>query len=138
MGQAVFVMKDGKLYTATITMTVNFLAPAKPGPIVGEATVTQLKTIAFVEGRLMAEDGRVLATATTSLRLSRPRRFFGSDFPTSSIVIACDKREAFAHGSVSDEAIHLSVMPRYGLLRFARNDGKLAIAEAMSRSAAWR
>jgi hypothetical protein len=25
-------------------------------------------------------------------------------------------------GSVSDEAIHLSVMPRYGLLRFARND----------------
>ena len=37
MGPAVFVMTDGKLYTATITMTVNFLAPAKPGPIVGEA-----------------------------------------------------------------------------------------------------
>src|SRR6202171_4924918 len=27
MGPAVFVMTDGKLYTATITMTVNFLAP---------------------------------------------------------------------------------------------------------------
>jgi acyl-coenzyme A thioesterase PaaI-like protein len=51
-------------------MTINFLAPAKPGPIVGEAKVTQLgKTIAFVEGRLMAEDGTVLATATTSARL---------------------------------------------------------------------
>ena len=70
MGPAAFVMTDGKLYTATITMTVNFLAPAKPGPLVGEATVTQLgRTIAFAEGKLMAEDGHVLATATTSLRL---------------------------------------------------------------------
>ena len=70
MGPAVFAMTDGKLYTATITMTVNFLTPARPGPIVGEASVTQLgKTIAFVEGRLMADDGTVLATATTSARL---------------------------------------------------------------------
>ena len=70
MGPAVFVMTDGKLFTATITMTVNFLAPAKPGKIVGEAKVTQLgKTIAFVEGRLMSEDGTVLATASTSARL---------------------------------------------------------------------
>jgi len=70
MGPAVFVMTDGKLYTATITMTVNFLAPAKPGPLVAEATVTQLgKTVAFVEGRLMAEDGTLLATASTAARL---------------------------------------------------------------------
>ena len=70
MGPAVFVMTDGKLYTATITMTVNFLAPAKVGPIVGEAKVTQLgKTIAFVEGSLMTEDGTLLARATTSARL---------------------------------------------------------------------
>src|SRR4030088_2801432 len=70
MGPAVFVMTDGKLYTATITMTVNFLAPARPGPIVGEAEVTQIgKTIAFVEARLTAEDGIVLAAATASARL---------------------------------------------------------------------
>ena len=70
MGPAVFAMTDGKLYTATITISVNFLAPAKPGPIIGEARVTQLgKTIAFVEGRLLAEDGVVLATASTSARL---------------------------------------------------------------------
>jgi uncharacterized protein (TIGR00369 family) len=70
MGPAVFVMTEGKLYTATITMTVNFLAPAKPGPLIGEANVVQLgKTVAFVEGRLMAKDGIVLATATTSARL---------------------------------------------------------------------
>ncbi len=70
MGPAVFVMTEGRLYTATITMTVNFLAPAKVGRIVGEATVAQLgKTVAFVEGRLTADDGTVLATATTSARL---------------------------------------------------------------------
>ena len=70
MGPAVFVMTEGNLYTATITMTVNFLSPAKPGPITGEAKVTQLgKTIAFAEGRLLAEDGTVLTTATTSARL---------------------------------------------------------------------
>ena len=70
MGPAVFVMTDGRLYTATISMTVNFLAPAKPGPITGEASVTQLgRTIAFVEGRLTGEGGTVLATATASARL---------------------------------------------------------------------
>jgi len=70
MGPAVFVMTEGKLYTATITMTVNFLAPARVGPIVGEADVTQLgRTIAFVEGKLTAADGIVLATSTASARL---------------------------------------------------------------------
>ena len=69
-GPAVFTMTEGKLYAATITMTVNFLSPAKPGPITGEAKVTQLgKTVAFVEGRLTAADGTLLATATTSARL---------------------------------------------------------------------
>ena len=70
MGPAVLVMTEGKLFTSTITMTVNFLSPAKPGKLIGEATVTQLgKTVAFVEGRLMAEDGTLLATASTSARL---------------------------------------------------------------------
>jgi uncharacterized protein (TIGR00369 family) len=70
MGPAVFIKTDGMLYTATITMTVHFLAPAKVGPIVGEANVTQIgKTIAFVEARLTSEDGTVLATASTSARL---------------------------------------------------------------------
>jgi uncharacterized protein (TIGR00369 family) len=75
MGPAVFVMTGGRLFTTTITMTVNFLAPAKPGPITGEATVTQLgKTIAFVEGRLTAEDGTLLATASSSIRLVEAAR----------------------------------------------------------------
>jgi hypothetical protein len=45
-------------------------APAKPGPIVSEAKVIQLgKTIAFVEGKLLAQDGTLLATATACERL---------------------------------------------------------------------
>ena len=79
MGPAVFVMTEGKLYTASITITVNFLAPAKPGKIIGEANVTQLgRTIAFVEGKLMSEDGTVLATATTSARLVETAKLTGS------------------------------------------------------------
>src|SRR6516225_10943315 len=70
MGPAVFVMTEGRLYTATISLTVNFLAPAKPGPIIGEAAVTQLgKTVAFMAGRLIAEDGALLATAVANARL---------------------------------------------------------------------
>ena len=70
MGPAVFVMTEGRLYTATISMTVNFLSPAIPGTIIGEATVTQLgKTVAFAEGRLTGSNGTVLTTASTSVRL---------------------------------------------------------------------
>ena len=75
MGPAVFVMTEGRLFTTTITMTVNYLAPARPGPITGEATVTQLgKTIAFVEGRLTSAAGTLLATASSSIRLVEAAR----------------------------------------------------------------
>src|SRR3569623_1548381 len=75
MGPAVLVMSEGRLNTTTISMTVYFLAPAKPGPIIGEARVTQLgKTIAFVEAKLIAEDGTILATASASERLLEAAR----------------------------------------------------------------
>jgi uncharacterized protein (TIGR00369 family) len=70
MGPAVFVMTDGRFYTATITMTTNFLAPAMVGLIVGEASVTQLgKTIAFIEAKLTGGNGAVFATSSASARL---------------------------------------------------------------------
>ena len=78
MGPAVLVMSEGRLYTTTISLTVNFMAPAKPGPITAEATVTQLgKTVAFMEGKLTAEDGTLLATATTVARLLDAARAIG-------------------------------------------------------------
>ncbi|WP_018323321.1 PaaI family thioesterase [Bradyrhizobium sp. WSM2793] len=75
MGPAVLVLSEGRLYTTTISMTVNFLSPAKPGPIIGEAKVTQLgKTIAFVEAKLTAADGALLATASATERLLEAAR----------------------------------------------------------------
>ena len=64
------VMSDGKFYDPTISMTVHFMARARPGPITCEAKVTQLgKSIAFVEGRLTADDDTLLAIASASTRL---------------------------------------------------------------------
>jgi uncharacterized protein (TIGR00369 family) len=61
MGPAVFVKTNGRLYTATIRMNISSLAPAKGGHIIGEATAVRLgKTVAFMEGRLMDETGRLL------------------------------------------------------------------------------
>jgi uncharacterized protein (TIGR00369 family) len=70
MGPAVFAKTDGRLYTATISTTINYLAPGKAGPMIGEANVIRLgTTVAFVEGRLMDASGLLLATATTNARL---------------------------------------------------------------------
>jgi acyl-coenzyme A thioesterase PaaI-like protein len=75
MGPAVFAMTEGRLYTATVSMTVNFIAPAEPGPIVGEAWVVQLgRTIAFTEGRLNRADGLLIATASANARLLESAR----------------------------------------------------------------
>jgi len=70
MGPAAFIMSGGKLFTPTISMTVNFIAPGKVGPFVCEAKVVQMgKTVVFVEGRLMDESGTLIATATSTSRL---------------------------------------------------------------------
>jgi len=70
MGPAVLVMTEAKSYTTTVSLTVNFLSPAKSGPIIAEAKVTQLgKSIAFVEERLTSADGTLLATASAVERL---------------------------------------------------------------------
>ncbi|WP_315834584.1 PaaI family thioesterase [Bradyrhizobium prioriisuperbiae] len=70
MGPAVFIKTEGRLYTATISLTVNYLQPVKVGPIVGEGKVVQLgKSVAFIEGRLMDQAGTTLATATSTARL---------------------------------------------------------------------
>jgi uncharacterized protein (TIGR00369 family) len=75
MGPAAFITSEGKFYTTTISLTVNFLAPAKPGPLVVEAQVIQIgKSVAFMEGKLMAHNGAVLATASTTARLVEAAR----------------------------------------------------------------
>ena len=70
MGPAVLLFSNGEVYTPTITMTVNFLNPAKVGPLIAEARVVQLgKTVAFIEAKLTDIDGVVIATATSTARV---------------------------------------------------------------------
>jgi uncharacterized protein (TIGR00369 family) len=70
MGPVVVGITDGELFTTTIDMNVPFIAPAKPGKLVGEGRVVQLgKTIAFLEAQLFDDGGQLLARATSSARL---------------------------------------------------------------------
>lgn len=70
MGPAVFVTSEGRCYATTISLTVNFLAPARPGPLTVEAQVIQIgKSVAFMEGKLIGAGGTVVATASTTARL---------------------------------------------------------------------
>jgi uncharacterized protein (TIGR00369 family) len=80
IGPAVFVKTKGQLYTVTISMNINFLAPAGVGPIIGEGTVVQLgKTIAFVEGKLLDAAGLLLATTTANARLVNSEKAIRSE-----------------------------------------------------------
>ena len=70
MGPAVLITTNAEIMPTTIDMHVSFLAPAKPGPLIGEAMVVQLgKTVGFVEARLADEMGLIVARATASVRL---------------------------------------------------------------------
>lgn len=70
MGPAVLLKSGGTLYPSSIDMNISFLAAAKPGPLICEGEVLRLgKTVGFVEGRLMDEQGRLIARATSSVML---------------------------------------------------------------------
>lgn len=70
LGPTVLVKSDGAFYCATIDLSVRFLAPAKPGRLIGEGRIAQFgKTIAFLEGELRNGGGRIVATATASARV---------------------------------------------------------------------
>jgi uncharacterized protein (TIGR00369 family) len=78
MGPAVFTHTEGRLYTASIDMTVQYLAAARPGPMFGEGQVVQLgKSVGFVEARLMDADGTLIARATESVRLIPAEKALG-------------------------------------------------------------
>ncbi len=57
----------------SIEIKTNYIAPALPGPIMGEGGVVRRgRSIAFMEGKLMDTDGKLLATATGTAQI-RPR-----------------------------------------------------------------
>ena len=75
MGPAVLIRTNAEFYPTTIDMNVSFLAAARPGPLFGEASVLQLgKTIAFLEAKLTDTHGKLVARATSSVRLAPMQR----------------------------------------------------------------
>ncbi len=70
LGPAAWIMTGGERHTATVDMSVSFLAPARPGPLFGEGQVLKLgRTIAFLEARLFGADEGLVAQATSTARL---------------------------------------------------------------------
>jgi len=70
MGCTVTAASKAQLFTTTISMSVDFIRPASPGRIVGEGRITSMgKSVAFLEGKLFDEAGKLLVRATSSCKL---------------------------------------------------------------------
>jgi uncharacterized protein (TIGR00369 family) len=70
MGSALIVATDGAFLSTTISMTTDFIRPARTGAIFGEGRVSSMgRSIAFLEGRLSDAAGKPLARATASCKL---------------------------------------------------------------------
>ena len=71
MGPAVLIATNAAVFPKTIDLHVQFLAPAKPGVLVGTGRVVRLGgTIGFVESELADQNGSLVARASASVRLA--------------------------------------------------------------------
>lgn len=78
LGPAVLIATDARVFPTTISLSVSFLAPAKPGRLIGRARIVQLgKTIGFVEGELEDAKGNIIARASASVRLTALHKAVG-------------------------------------------------------------
>jgi uncharacterized protein (TIGR00369 family) len=70
MGPALFTLLAAEDFAPTIEMKVNFVRPARTGPIVAEGSVVhKTRSIAFLEGKLETDEGDLVATATATARI---------------------------------------------------------------------
>ena len=71
MGPAIVIATNAEKFPSTIDLNVQFLAPARPGKLVGRGRVVHLgKTIGFVEAELKDVGGTLIARATASVRIT--------------------------------------------------------------------
>jgi uncharacterized protein (TIGR00369 family) len=61
-------------FPSTLEMKVSFVAPARMGTLVGEATVvSQGRSICFLEGKLSDPEGRLIAAGTATALVHRKK-----------------------------------------------------------------
>jgi uncharacterized protein (TIGR00369 family) len=71
MGPALFTLLGSDQFAPTIEIKVNFLRPARPGPIIAEGRVVhRTRSLAFLEGTLATDGGDLIATGTATARIS--------------------------------------------------------------------
>lgn len=72
LGPAIAASLPPDQFPATLELKINFLRPTKPGRLVGTGRVVHRGgSIAFLEGELRDDEGNLLATATSTVRLVR-------------------------------------------------------------------
>ncbi|TMG03238.1 MAG: PaaI family thioesterase [Chloroflexi bacterium] len=70
MGPALFTTLPADQFAPTVEMKVNFVRPARPGPIIAEGSVVhKTNSIAFLDGKLTTVDGDLIATAMATARI---------------------------------------------------------------------
>lgn len=78
MGPAIVVKSNGAVFAPTIALNVTFIAPAKPGKIIGKGRIIQLgKSICSLEAELF-QDNLLIARATASTRLIEMQKALGA------------------------------------------------------------
>jgi uncharacterized protein (TIGR00369 family) len=71
MGPAILIATDAKSFPSTIDLNVQFLAPAKPGRLIGKGRVVKIgNSIGFVEAELEDPSGGIIARATSTVRIT--------------------------------------------------------------------
>jgi uncharacterized protein (TIGR00369 family) len=72
MGPAALTLVDEETFGPTLDMNVSFLRPAHAGTLIAEGSVVhQSRRFVRVEGRLMTEDGVLIATSTATIYITQ-------------------------------------------------------------------
>ena len=70
LGPALVATLPPNQFSPTLELKVNFIRPARPGRLIGRGRVVHRGgTVAFLEGSLSTTDGKLVATATATVRI---------------------------------------------------------------------
>jgi uncharacterized protein (TIGR00369 family) len=71
LGPALAIGLPSDQFAPTLDLYVQFLRPARPGPIIGHGRVVKRgRDICFLAGELTGPDGQLIATATATARIT--------------------------------------------------------------------